>query len=105
MKPLVATSLFVSVLLLGFSLLDLSVVISQYYKSLGEPYPLYSRFGVRVVGSFMVLSCLGGWFVWRASKRMSKAWHNLALIQFILLLAAVAIFAFVFIGPFGEVRV
>ena len=55
MKALITISMLLSVLLLGFALLDLSVVISQYYKHLGEPYDLYSWFGVSVVGGVIVL--------------------------------------------------
>ena len=105
MKALVTTSMFLAVLLLGFALLDLTVVISQYYKHLGEPYDLYSWFGVSVVGGVIILSCFGGWYVWRRSKSMSRHWQKLASLQFILLLVALATFAFVFIGPFGMVRI
>jgi hypothetical protein len=104
MKSIISLSVLFSLLLLGFAALDLANVIWQYNKHLGEPYDLYSWTGVSVVGGVISFSCLSGWFIWIKSKNMTAPWQKAALVQLFLSLSALAIFAFVFIGPYGTVR-
>jgi hypothetical protein len=105
MKFIVSLSLLFSVLLLGFVVLDLAVVISQYNKHLAEPYDLYSWFGVSVVGGVISLTCASSWLVLRKSKGMTLLWQKAALLQFVIPLIALAILLFIFVGPYATVRV
>lgn len=104
MKARIVICLFTSLFLFLFVLNDLAVVVWQYQKHLGEPYDLYSSFGVRAVSAVLVFTVSVSWYVFNSARELEAGWRRASAAQLILSIASIAVFAFIFLGPFGEVR-